>query len=301
MTSSNLDSVISMCVQVVFLPLHKTNFCLFQQCALQTIVFDDFQVWEGRCPPDKEPFSQTLVKPVAKWKGMRHDKKGDTVLNVSTIFEKASTGGGCAKFEIENLSPEDCDVYEVELNIRPSWGTLSERDGDVIIHGIKLLDVDANAGTSSCVDTEKPQICTARQETCKPILNTAGWFHLQSDNRTIVGKETVERAGACVVNYQGAKYLPEDLGSHVTSHAVCVAGPAATHKESAKKPIYDPFKATRTTGGRGWVRMLLIVLGVIMVSASILFLALYSSGRMSQVRSLYEHATIATGFGVLSR
>lgn len=39
--------------------------------ALQTIIFDDFQIWEGWCAPAKEPFSQTIVKPVPKWEGMR--------------------------------------------------------------------------------------------------------------------------------------------------------------------------------------------------------------------------------------
>lgn len=77
---------------------------------------------------------------------MRQEYTGETVLNVTTIFEKASTGGGCAKFEIENMSSKPCDVYEVELNIRPSWGTLSERDGYPIVHGVSLLDIDEDAG-----------------------------------------------------------------------------------------------------------------------------------------------------------
>jgi hypothetical protein len=114
---------------------------------LQTIMFDDFQVWEGRCPPEDEPFSQNLIKPKPEWASMRHEKTGDSVLKVNTYFEKASTGGGCAKFIIENTSPKGCDIYEIELSIRPSWGTLSERDGDVIIHGVSLLDTDKDAGT----------------------------------------------------------------------------------------------------------------------------------------------------------
>lgn len=98
-------------------------------------------------------------------------------------------------------------------------------------------------------------LCGVRKEYLMMLF--AGWFHLQSDNRTIDGKEKVQRSGVCVTNYQGAKYLPQDLGSHVTATAVCVGGPAATHEMSTKKPL-------NYGRGRQWVWKLLVSIGVLL-------------------------------------
>jgi hypothetical protein len=119
----------------------------------------------------------------------------------------------------------------------------------------------------------------------------AGWFQLQSDNRTIDGKETVDRAGACVKNYQGAKYLPEDLLSHVISSAVCVAGPAATHERTIKKPIYDPFNSERDGGRSGRAGKFFIVLGVLFLMIILIGgLFVYLRKRTENVRTRRAHA-----------
>lgn len=56
----------------------------------------------------------------------------------------------------------------------------------------------------------------------------AGWFLMQSStNRTIKGGQTVQLAGACIINYEGSRYLPADLSSHLSTVAHCTAGPAA--------------------------------------------------------------------------
>ena len=115
---------------------------------MQTIIFDDFQVWEGLCPPDKEPFTQTLITHVPEWNGMKQ-AKGASNLRAKALFEKASTGGGCGKLEVENLSEKECSMYEVDLNVRPSWGTLSLRQGKYIVHGAHVLETDAQAGVWS--------------------------------------------------------------------------------------------------------------------------------------------------------
>ena len=112
---------------------------------VQTIIFDDFQVWEGLCPPDSEPFSQTLVTHTPEWSGMKQSK-GASNLKARVLFQSASTGGGCGKLVVENTSGKECSMYEVDLNIRPSWGTLSQRQGKFIMHGAEVVDIDAQAG-----------------------------------------------------------------------------------------------------------------------------------------------------------
>ena len=112
---------------------------------LQTIVFDDIQVWEGRCAPENEPFPQTVVKPLPEWDGMAtHD--APAVLSANAIFDKAALGGGCAKLEIMNTGSQDCDEYQVHLNVRPSWGFLDTRDGQWVVHGVDVIDSNADAG-----------------------------------------------------------------------------------------------------------------------------------------------------------
>lgn len=37
-------------------------------------------------------------------------------------------------------------MYELDLNIRPSWGGLSVRKGSYVMHGVKVLEIDEAAG-----------------------------------------------------------------------------------------------------------------------------------------------------------
>lgn len=70
----------------------------------------------------------------------------------------------------------------------------------------------------------------------------AGWFLLESpDSDPIEGKETVDRASFCVRNYSGAKYLPEDLFSHVVARAYCIDGPAVELQDKLRS---DAVKST---------------------------------------------------------
>lgn len=85
-------------------------------------------------------------------------------------------------------------------------------------------------------------------------------------------------------NYQGAKYLPNDLGSHVVSHAVCVAGLAATHKMSTKKPLFSE----RESKTRGWLPKLLIALVVMAVVTLVGAVLLICLRRCREVR---EHSS----------
>lgn len=135
------------------------------------------------------------------------------------------------------------------------------------------------------VKHQRGNVSTEQLSERKNQFDSTGWFLLQSDNRTIAGGETVRRAGACVKNYQGAKYLPDDLGSHVTAIAVCVAGPAATHPQSTKSPIFDPFSYDGGTGdGKRWAKNLLIALGILMTTTFAILAYVVLTKRRRNVR-----------------
>jgi hypothetical protein len=115
---------------------------------LQTILFDDFQVWEGRCTPDKEPFSQKIFQTLPEWPGMKKITSSSN-LKVDLDFKKASAGGASGKFFVENTATSACDVYQIHLHIRPSWGTIQGRDGSLLLHGAKIVEQDEKAGDQS--------------------------------------------------------------------------------------------------------------------------------------------------------
>lgn len=120
---------------------------------VQTIRFDDFQVWEGMCAPENEPFAKELFKPSPEWPSMQPPiASSASVLEVDAIFEKAFVGGGCAKFEMTKTVEEDCSEFHVELHIRPSWGTLAVRNGKPTMHGVSLVHSDESAGVCVCAD-----------------------------------------------------------------------------------------------------------------------------------------------------
>lgn len=126
---------------------------------VQTILFDDIQVWEGRCAPENEPFSQTVVKPIPEWNSKLRDT-APSVLSANAVFDKTAPGGGCPKLEVQNIGARDCDQYQVQLNIRPSWGSLDSRDGKWTVHGVDVIDYNADAGAPS-QPTSKGHVCCA--------------------------------------------------------------------------------------------------------------------------------------------
>ena len=102
-------------------------------------------MWEGRCAPENEPCSQTVVKPTPDWDGMKYDRT-PSALGVTPLFERAYIGGGCARLQIENGVADACNKYEVQLSVRPSWGSLDIRDGDYLINDLEFIEGDAVAG-----------------------------------------------------------------------------------------------------------------------------------------------------------
>lgn len=113
---------------------------------MQTIDFDDFQIWEGKCAPTEEPFDQEVTHPTPVWPNMKTDLNKPTTLLALIAFEKAFVGGGCGDFEIENQADVPCEDYELELNIRPEWGTLMLKGGKPNVRGLTIIDSDAEAG-----------------------------------------------------------------------------------------------------------------------------------------------------------
>lgn len=113
---------------------------------LQTIDFDDFQIWEGNCPPMDEPFVQEVTYPVPVWPNMKTDLDKPTTLLASISFQKAFIGGGCGGIDIENRAAVPCDDFEIELNIRPEWGGLLINKGEPNLSGVTLIDSDEESG-----------------------------------------------------------------------------------------------------------------------------------------------------------
>jgi hypothetical protein len=113
---------------------------------LQYILFDDFQIWEGRCAPGKEPFASEVQPVVASWPELRTDFGAETSLTGELVFDKAFVGGGCGGFEITNKGTQACENFELEINVRPTWGTILTRDGQPSLNGLIMLENDAQAG-----------------------------------------------------------------------------------------------------------------------------------------------------------
>lgn len=113
---------------------------------VQTIDFDDFQIWEGKCSPMDEPMDQELTHPTPMWPNMKTDLNKPTTLLALIAFEKAFVGGGCGDFEIENRADVPCEDYELELNIRPDWGALLLKEGKPNLSGLTMIDSDPEAG-----------------------------------------------------------------------------------------------------------------------------------------------------------
>jgi hypothetical protein len=109
----------------------------------------------------------------------------DTDLQTTTVFSKPYVGGGCGEIIVTNTGAR-CDRWQIEISIRPEWGSL------VKWAGLILLDSETESGWSSLgPDTAK-------------VTDTA-----------LKTNETLRRARICVMSTQKAKYLPEQFSDHV--------------------------------------------------------------------------------------
>jgi hypothetical protein len=113
---------------------------------VQTIQFDNFQIWEGRCPPEEEPFDQQLTKVLPIWPELRTDLRKATVLETTLVFEKAFVGGACGTVHVKNTGQTVCEGFDVEINIRPTWGGLLLKNGLPSFNSLDLLESDVDAG-----------------------------------------------------------------------------------------------------------------------------------------------------------
>lgn len=147
--------------------------CAERNPFLQTIRFDDFQVWEGRCTPEDEPFTQALSLPKPTWDNMRSDLNAPTVLLAEVVGKTAFAGGGCIKFEVLNTADSICNQFELEINIRPSWGTLLKKDdGKPNFQKLTPIEIDDEAGVqlfvmyaslnTKLLDSENKTFCTSK-------------------------------------------------------------------------------------------------------------------------------------------
>lgn len=115
---------------------------------MQTIVFDDFMIYEGRCEPGEEPTDTEEVPVLPVWDTLRSDLDMATTLKTNIEFGSAFTGGGCGEIQVENTGNEECDGFELEVNVRPSWGELMEKEGVPSLNALELLENDAASGES---------------------------------------------------------------------------------------------------------------------------------------------------------
>lgn len=112
--------------------------CLINEGALQTIIFDEFKIWEGRCGPGHETPGQIVAKPDPVWEGI---KKWTGHSNLDLRLEtKTFVGGGSVKFHVKNTSERDCDAHQIHLNIRPGWGHVKRSaKGGYVMHGTSVV------------------------------------------------------------------------------------------------------------------------------------------------------------------
>jgi hypothetical protein len=164
----------------------------FQAKKDETIRFSDFKIYEGECmPSDAPPLSsdQPVVHLDPTWATMR--PLVDTDLQTTTVFSKPYVGGGCGEIIVTNTGAR-CDRWQIEISIRPEWGSLVKWAGLILLD--RKLKVDG------------------------PV-----WVQIPLRSRTpLKTNETLRRARICVMSTQKAKYLPEQFSDHVlTSSVLC--------------------------------------------------------------------------------
>ena len=144
------------CMHLTFLPVTCLSRDIFigrsdpvQSSVLQTILFDDFLIWEGKCEPGQEPAGFDIAPVMPRWSNLKSNLDKPTTLRTSVVFESAFTSGGCGEVHIENVGEQKCDEFLLELNIRPDWGALMEKEGSPALNALELLDSDETTGAAA--------------------------------------------------------------------------------------------------------------------------------------------------------
>jgi hypothetical protein len=89
---------------------------------VQTILFDNFQIWEGRCIPEEEPFAGEITPITPEWPELRTNLNKPTTLTTSMYFEKAFVGGGCGEVHVTNIGAQVRFVQVVfEVHHAPTY------------------------------------------------------------------------------------------------------------------------------------------------------------------------------------
>jgi hypothetical protein len=156
----------------------------------ETIRFADFKIYEGECLPNAAPSAAPLQHVSPTWETMRPLAKSD--LQTQAVFNKPYVGGGCGDIVVTNPGSK-CDRWQLEISIRPGWGSLAKWAGLVL-----LEDEQESGWTSMGPDTAK-------------VTDTS-----------LGPKESVRRARICVMTTVKAKYLPAQFADHVQTSAYCV-------------------------------------------------------------------------------
>ena len=115
---------------------------------VQAILFNDFRVWEGRCPPDLEPLpDHPKATPNATWPAMPAALREPPGPLVATIqFDATFEGGGCGVVRVQNTGAKDCARFELLVGVDPAWGGLAERDNRPLLAGLTLARRAPHAG-----------------------------------------------------------------------------------------------------------------------------------------------------------
>jgi hypothetical protein len=92
---------------------------------------------------------------------MGSDLNKPTVLLAEVKGKTAFAGGGCVKFDVLNTADTVCNQFHLEINIRPSWGTLL-KTADGKPNYQQLIPVEA--------DEEKGEHPTPSHTTVPPVL-----------------------------------------------------------------------------------------------------------------------------------
>ena len=107
---------------------------------MQHIRFDDFGVWQGRCPPTLGDFSQEAATQLPTWANQRSDLSKPTVFATTVTFPSAT----CANIAIQNTANVACGALSLELNVRPSWGKVYGKVPNIVVAN----QTDQSAGAS---------------------------------------------------------------------------------------------------------------------------------------------------------
>ena len=77
-----------------------------------------------------------------------------SALRCSSLRHSWAAAG--ADILVTNTASQQCDAFEVEVNVRPSWGKILERDGNPSLLALDILLQDPDAGcAATCVASQR--------------------------------------------------------------------------------------------------------------------------------------------------